>query len=321
MEEFLSSSLPTKSPAFEAKAAALIAAHKCFMIKENGPRDRDRDRDREPKWMRRPPVNAEERRPVRFVPSTEEGLARKEFMPLMNKLTQKNKSAIMMQIKNIIRPVNVKVYIDIIWGICLDCPMYQALYVEALELVATASQDIMGIKKSLNERFCNFIDEEKYIPPAAITPTSTEEYDEFCDYMKWKKRALATISLLIILEKTGFVEAVCLLTKDLLDTCNEYLNAKLYEQADIILEQLMLIYTHGLSNSNTQPKNLSSSLTPIPCPYVDEITTFTGCWLPLTNQMRPSTRFKFYSFAETMERNSRNVNRWTSKTRLLQSLK
>lgn len=294
IEEFVRAGL-LRSSVFDAKAQTLQTTYKCFFLKDSG-----REKERDPKWFRKPsnPPPSEEKRPVKFLPTTEEGLARKEFMPLMNKLSLKNKLAILEQIRKIFKPSCVQTYVDIIWSIALECPTYQALYIEALDVICICSGDPRRVREHVCEKLSLFIDSDGYMPPDA---QDNEDYDEFCDYVKWKKKALATISLLMFLEKKGLVEGAKVLVCKLTQAANIVLEQGVYEKADTLMDMLLSIYSNNILQ--------------------DEITAFAQAWLPRTQQMRPSTRFKFYTFSESMERNSKSINRWTSKTRLTQSLR
>lgn len=305
LQEFLYTNAPTL-PAFEAKAAHMRCTYKCFTA---APVSKE-----PPKWSRaraRPPQPiVEEKRPVKFIISTtDEGLARKEFLPLMNKLTLKNKVSIFNQVRRCIKPTAIKTYVDIIWETCLNCPDYQSLYLEVLELVGTLGQD--QIRDNLHDRLHAVFDNSEYLIPAdtaADTATAEEAYDEFCLGVKLKKRALGTVSLLLLLEKKGLLDAASThaLSTKLIEASTRYLEQEQYTQVDPLLEQLLVLYTNWLVTGSA---------------YADEITEFMRYWLERVEKMKPSTKFKFYSFAEVLERNSRSVNRWTSKTRSFASSK
>jgi hypothetical protein len=317
LEEFVYTGAPAKLATFESKAAHL-RSFKCFStpIKEHRGGE-SKDAVAAPKWgrFRKPQPVTEEKRPIKFVTATtEEGLARKEFLPLMNKLTLKNKVSILNQVRRCMKTPFITTYVNIVWDTCLDSPSYQNLYIEVLDIIGTLGQD--QLRNQLLVRLDNYFNKSEYLTPAEFADASepevsegehTETYDEFCASVKWKKRALGTVSLLILLEQKGLLESVQRLSDKLLESSNKYLESGQYELVDSLLEQLLVLYTTGFTmNKKT---------------YTDNITGFVQHWLNHVEKMKLSTKFKFYSFAETLERNSRSVNRWTSKTRLLASLK
>lgn len=312
LEEFLYSPTdPVRLPAFDTKCAALLAhGYKCFAPNRDAPKEAGRLREH--RWARRAStqnaslglhVEAPSRPLLKIAAAalSEEGQARKEFLPLMNKLSQKNKVSILNQVSNIIKPTCIMVYIDIIWNICLDSPGYQSLYMEVIDVIAGSfgSSATVDIRGKLRDRLDAFMDNAAFLPPDDM---EKEEYDDFCDYVKWKKRSLALVSMLIMLDKKGLVDgAVRTLADKLIAACNIVLDKTSYETADILLDQLMEIYVNTWSTENSTPTT-------------DAIIGFVQKWVPRVGDMKASTRFKFYTFSETMEKNSRSVNRWRPKS-------
>ena len=308
LEEFLySPSASVRLPAFDAKCAALLAnGYKCFAVTRDAPKETGRVREH--RWARRANthnagVHAEaSSRPLLKLAGaalSEEGQARKEFLPLMNKLSQKNKVSIFNQVSNIIKPTCIMVYIDIIWSICLDSPAYQSLYMEVIDLISAKAIGTVDVRGKLRDRLDAFMDNAAFLPPDDM---EKEEYDDFCDYVKWKKRSLALVSMLIMLDKRGLVDgAIRTLADKLIAACDIVLDQASYDVADILLDQLMEIYVDTWSAANSTPTT-------------DAITGFVQKWIPKVADMKPSTRFKFYTFSETMEKNSRSVNRWRPKS-------
>jgi len=130
--------------------------------------------------------------------TTEEKL-RKEFFSLMNKLTEGNKEQIL---KNVLAnhvsqdPTHehITVYVNIIWDMMLRNRDIQNLYIETL-LKFVGNESIREYTYEECQRVYNeYIETHKWLPPEAIIDSGeVSEYDEFCDFMKWKKRALAAI--------------------------------------------------------------------------------------------------------------------------------
>jgi hypothetical protein len=312
VEEFLyTTGCVTHSDVFDAKALGLLNKYKCFFIGGKG------DGRGDPRWMRgktHAHVQEPEKRPRKIVGvpvgSTEDmqvAVARKEFMPLMNKLTQKNKISILSQVKGIIKPSSSHIYMDIILNICLQCPEYQTLYMEVIDIITSAYASATdGLRHTVQNRFNTFIENSEYVPPDTMDKM---EYDDFCDYVKWKKKAIASVNMYMLLEDKGVLQTVYDLSLALIGSCDYALNKRDYDKADIILEQLLAIYCHNTSVHKKQ---------------IDAITGFVSRWMSKTDDMRCSTKFKFYTFSEKFEtKNSlaTKENKWISKTRLSQNLR
>jgi hypothetical protein len=273
-------------PAFEAKAAHMKTAHKCFQASISAAANSGSNTHT--KWVRL----TEKRPQPKFINSTsEEDLARKEFLPLMNKLTLKNKNSIFIQVRRCIKQAFIGVYIDIVWDLCLNCPTYQELYIEVLDLIRTLGSE--KCKELLQLRFDTFMDNKMYLMPEEVL-SDQESYDEFCASVKWKKRALSTIQLHILLEKKCLLDSTVILCQKILEMSETYMKAGSYTQIDPLLEQLYILYT---DNNATQK------------PYFDDITSFVQKWLQHADTMKLSTKFKFYNFSEALEKKSAKT-RW-----------
>jgi hypothetical protein len=262
-------SVPVKSSVHEAKAAALLSTYKCF---GTGSR-------KDHKWVRRAtatPLAAPER-PKKFgVVLTEEGQARKEILPLMNKLTDKNRTSILSQIQNCLKPKFASIYIDIVWTISLECPNYQSLYIDVLDImIKKGISTVQEFTLQLSRLYADYIDNKCFELEAGVC---TQEYDEFCDYVKWKKRTIALIHLLTIIEQKGYLQgAIVGLTSKLIKSCEVALNDTDYDKADVLLDQILEV--QGGTAMST-------------------ISAFVQWWIPQAPLMRPSTRFKFYALQD-----------------------
>lgn len=290
LDEFMYT-VPLRSAVLDIKAQALMS-YRCFnMIKESG-----RVAKENSKWSKKTasfPPQVTATRPQRLLGSmSAEGQARKEFMALMNKLTTSNKHSIIKQVGSCINVDYINIYIDIIWKICLDCPTYQPLYIELLTtIIGTKMTNMETIGSVFMDNLTVYITEKQYVPEHS---PKDEEYDDFCDYVKWKKKALAMVSLVVALEQSMYIsDAVAMLTEAVLLSCDEMLTSKQYDKVDPMLEQLISIY-----NSHTD----------------ESILNFVTKWFTKLDEMKPSTKFKFNEFQDILERNSRNCNIWRPKS-------
>ena len=287
---------PGRHPGFDSKVAMLLKnQYKCFQ-KESKESKRDTHNGR---WNNKN-VSTTPPRPAILakLALTPEAATKKAFLSLMNKLADKNKDAIFSQVAKL-QPF-ISIQTDIVWNICLESPSYQNLYIELLDiLIGKVENGRELVSKTLEDRLSQYLETKSYLPPETVDCT---EYDDFCDYVKWKKRSLATITLLITLESKGLVVAMEQLTAKFVESCDNLLVIKDYEKADIVLDQLFQIYTNKTTVN-----------------VVDTITPLIQKWFPDTEVMKPSTRFKFYAFSEFHEKLTKPAqvpvpvsNRWVS---------
>ena len=290
---------PERHPGFDSKVAMLLKhQYKCFQ-KESKESKRDTNNSR---WASKS-VSTTPQRPAILARQalTPEAATRKAFLSLMNKLADKNKEAIFAQVAKL-QPF-IAIQTDIVWNICLESPSYQNLYMELLDiLISKVDNGRELVSNTLKDKLSQYLQTTSYLPPETVDCT---EYDDFCDYVKWKKKSLATITLLITLESKGLLVAMEQLTAKFVESCDNLLVLKNYDKADIVLDQLYQIYINKTTAT-----------------VVDTITPLIQKWLPTTDAMKPSTRFKFYAFSEFQEKtkakatpsedNNNRSNRWVS---------
>lgn len=163
---------------------------------------------------------------------------------------------------------------------------------------------LSGAKPDAKQTICRSLmgkyDAVEFVPPDSMDKT---EYDDFCDYVKWKKMSIATITLLLSLDKKGYTNVMPSVTESLITLANEALKAAAYDRADLVLDQLYEIYLQGLSVAWNQRKT-----------YIDDISAFINAWIPKSPDMKPATRFKLYAYVDSLEKTYKN-NKWVSKTR------
>ena len=288
--------LSERNAGFDSKVAMLLSnQYKCFQ------KEKERDKDREGKESKRDTSNGRWSKTANAAPirpamitrtqqvQTPEAIARKAFLPLMNKLTDKNKQAIFAQVVKLSPSILIQTFI--VWDTCLGSPTYQSVYMELLDILMSKVDDGRDlVSKYLNEKVTTYFQTSAFLPPDTIEGA---DYDDFCDYVKWKKQSIATVTMLLLLENKGLIIAVAALTEKLLDSCDSLLTQKEFEKADVVLDQIYQIYIKNTARTNIAP--------------------FIQKWLPHTDVMKPSTRFKFYTFAEATEKHgNNNSNKWVS---------
>lgn len=130
-----------------------------------------------------------------------EGKARKNFTSFMNKLSPQNREEILPNFIRSLVPENIHIYMDQIVRLFQVQPTYHDLYMEVLyEIVRLAPE---RAKELMEEDFQGFLEEGRYQIPTMILEnlddldTSSEQMDQLCEYVQWKKRTKALITLYI----------------------------------------------------------------------------------------------------------------------------
>ncbi len=257
------------------KAQWLANTFSCFQEAVNEPK----------KWQRsernvvKPSRNMEKPR-IGNRDLSKENIARKDFVSHMNKLTASNKQSIFKQIQQSLRIEFLPNYIQWIWEYMLSSPAYQDLYIEVISIVATSGgvKSIQDILVSLWDTYCH---EKKWIATPDIF--EEQEYDEFCSYLLWKKKAIASVQAWIRLGHTPFMnrEIVRELFTYLLNSCSEHMSTP-SKTLEVLLEQMlqyMALHTPDLLELHA---------------WVDE-------WKPTFAAMPPAIRFKLCDVEEMIQ--------------------
>lgn len=130
-----------------------------------------------------------------------EGKTRKNFTAFMNKLSPQNKYEILPSFINSLTSENIHIYMDQIIKLFQIQPSYHDLYMEVLYEIIKLSP--MKAKELLKENFREFMKEEKTRIPENIANnlkdlnTSSEQMDQLCEYVQWKKRTKALLKFYI----------------------------------------------------------------------------------------------------------------------------
>ena len=128
-------------------------------------------------------IQVVERKPIQSVAGP-----RKELLSMMNKLTTTNVDSILKRVSLInVSESHFREYVDVVWDLMQRQPDYQPLYIRVLRSLGTKEQTAVTVCALYDE--WNALRDEGTIE---CPTSSSEEYDEFCEYMKWKKRKIAS---------------------------------------------------------------------------------------------------------------------------------
>lgn len=215
---------------------------------------------------------------------SKETLIKKDFMSLLNRLSDQNKKQIINQFKTNIVVDFYKLYIRMTWAMILKFPEFQKLYLQLIGVL----HEVMENKNLFIEEWILIISEydtkKNWIPVDTILDDS--DYDEFCDFQKWKKQAISATKCFKLLSNNNWIsqKIVTNIAEKILEDCNNYFqknNGIGCKIVDSILDQLIEI-----------------------CDIIDDkiIVDFINNWLNDNNiNLRSSTKFKLLDIKEKVE--------------------
>lgn len=186
----------------------------------DGPRDRDRDRDRGPPAGLRRPLGLGAAPPEKpRIGNRElslENLARKEFLGVLNKLSAANHATLIGNFAKLVRPDFADLYVQLFWEGFLRSADYQPVQMRLLPVFNEHFPVQPRVAALLDAYRAQrlWLPADGVLPPAATATASAAgaapgdaaaEYDEFCDYVKWRKRTVNTIHAWRVLADGGWV--------------------------------------------------------------------------------------------------------------------
>lgn len=219
-----------------------------------------------------------------------ENFGRKDFMALMNKMTNANKDTILQSIRNAYRDDCQNIYTEITWSMMQKSPEFHDLHWQ----VITAIRDVTSRKEEWQNSWKDiadvFLSEEKWVPTQTII--ESEDYDEFCDFVKWRKSVIASIRALCMLEDrrwigTDFRMSLSDAIRTLLQSRLEEPNCIGDKLTDALIEQLHTIVS--ITNDRR--------LVQYTCDWFEKYAP-----TDVLTRLRPASRFKMYDLHELVDR-------------------
>lgn len=177
-----------------------------------------------------------------------ESLARKDFLALMNKLSMQNKEHIFKTIRNVFREDCIHVYVQILWDMMQRSSDFIPLYISAQDVLSSASKSSSLWKSQWANIWEQFIEMQSWTPSKEIIEQDHEDYNEFCDFVKWKKRTLGALKALIALSSKGWIEhnIGAYLLPILMTNCEEQLNQSNGNKVtDSYIEEMITLLANG----------------------------------------------------------------------------
>jgi hypothetical protein len=124
---------------------------------------------------------------------------------MMNKLSPGNRSRLLNGLKDHVNADFGLTYIKVTWELLKLQPSNQKLYIEVCEIL----REVFG--SANNEQmwqtvFNDYVENRYWIGVHGAVPPSPNEYDRYCEYVKWKKCAMAAASGLCHLISASVIE-------------------------------------------------------------------------------------------------------------------
>lgn len=234
-----------------------------------------------------------------------ENFGRKDFMALMNKMTAANKDTILQSIRNAYRDDCQSIYTEILWTMMQKSPEFHELHWSVITAIRDVTDHKEGWQESWKEIARAFIAEEKWIPPDSML--QSEDYDEFCDFVKWRKSTIAAIRSLCMLEDREWIDctfrmSVANAIMSSLQTRMEDPNATGDKVTDTFIEQLHTMISITQAAVKTKAEAVAKAEAPAGLIQVASEWFDTHVDDVLYKRLRPATRFKMYDLCDIIER-------------------
>jgi hypothetical protein len=219
---------------------------------------------------------------------SKEDRMKRDFMSFVNRLSDGNRKNIPTYFKTNLQVEFIDTYIRLIWEAMLRTEDFQHLYIECLQEICMIVYDNnrVDFMIKINDITSKYITDTQWIP--SIELINEETYDDFCDFVKWKKTSITYIRgfAKFINKDWLYVSLYNDLSKNFIDSIHKYLSEipEGCKVTDALLEQLLVLleYTKGDQDKET-------------IHYINDLHENAELY-------RPSTRFKIYDIHEFLER-------------------
>ena len=182
------------------------------------------------------PVTPKNRFHIIIPDFTNNSMLKRKLVGLLNKITTKNKNTIYESIKEIIATNDKNSVFEIIWE-------YIKLNENTLYTNILTFFDENMLQDNIDAKWKNYIELREWNPPKTIYDNDilllNDEYDLYCDYVKWKKNINNLNKLWIKFKLNEINVLLDVLFKHTIDILKE--NKEYKHILDIFLEQLFKI--------------------------------------------------------------------------------
>lgn len=222
---------------------------------------------------------------------SEEGIVRKDFLAQLNKLTHSNQEKISTTILKTVQSKYLPLYIQMIWEIMLIQHDYQGLYIHLLEQMTTALNCQAELLYQCSLLWNQYIQNRGWL---LTRHKNQEAYDDFCDYIKEKKRIMGALKGWTALLHANWVHDVSAmdLMGHLMNSITDYA-----KEAPSDKEQLESLFNQLLEQIELAQKNEVFS------------QLLYNEWGQYKENWSPSVKFKWLDIKETYERQNNGLQR------------
>lgn len=217
-----------------------------------------------------------------------ENIARKDFLGILNKLSASNVHTLVPSFAKVIREDFADLYIQLFWDGFLRSVDYQPVHIHLL----SALESHFSVRPHLHELFMRYGTERQWMPPTDLE--LTEDYDDFCDYRKWRKTAIHKIHAWDILAKHEWMDAVTVapllseMVHDFQNAWTDNTSPQSPQLLDSLMEQILVFI-----------QLLRKNKTPIP---TDVLAVIETEWSPNTKGMPNQVKFRVYDILEAIKK-------------------
>lgn len=140
-----------------------------------------------------------------------ENVARKDFLGVLNKLSAANCATLIANFAKVLRPEFADLYVKLFWEGFLRSADYQPVQIRLLPLFNEHFPVQPRVAALLDEYRAQrlWMPAEGLLPPdgPADAASASADYDDFCDYVKWRKKTVNTIHAWRVLAENAWVPA------------------------------------------------------------------------------------------------------------------
>lgn len=244
---------------------------------------------------------------------SKEDRMKREFMAFINRLSEGNRKNINTYFRTNLQTDFIDIYIRLVWEAMLRSENFQHLYIDCFDAIYTQAynnnsnvaidgQIVLNntplqnhnpeiFRSKINVLSKTYLDNESWIPSKELI--EEEDYDDFCDFVKWKKTSITYIHGFSKFINKEWIDYSMFddLSSKLMDSIKKYLNEipEGCKVTDALLDQLLILVEY---TKQDQDKTVST--------YIKELHNEAS-------KYRPSTRFKIYDIKDYLDKKNKYV--------------
>jgi hypothetical protein len=140
--------------------------------------------------------------------TSKEAILKKEIQSLLNKLSHQNYETILKQMKKHFHIDHMELFMTILWNAIQLQPDFQELYIHMLQQIYQSVQDewVVLLNSQWNMIWTQYIENYQWRLPYELVERS-HNYNDFCDYVKEKKRLISISQAWARLINLGMIQS------------------------------------------------------------------------------------------------------------------